>query len=87
MAVQQQQCHRFADDIAAADDDGARSGDRNALALEQLDHARRRARDERRAILYELPHVQRVEPVDVLVGPEHIEHSALGVGPHGVRQR
>ena len=46
VAVQQQQRHRLADDVAAADDDGARAGDRHVRSLEQFDHARRRARNE-----------------------------------------
>ena len=49
VALQQQHRHRLADDLAAADDDGARAGDRRCLlAVEQLDHARRRARREMR---------------------------------------
>ena len=46
--VQQQQRHRLPDDVAAADDDGARAGDRDPRPFEQFDDARRRARDERR---------------------------------------
>ena len=39
VTMQQQQRHRLADDVAAADDDGVTSGDRDALAIEQLDDA------------------------------------------------
>ena len=43
MPVQQQQRHRLADDVAAADDDRASSRDGDAGSVEQLDDARRRA--------------------------------------------
>ncbi len=51
VAVQQQQRHRLADDVAAADDDGVRAGDRDALALEHLDDAGRRAGDQLGTVL------------------------------------
>ncbi len=44
VAVQQQQRHRLADDVAAADDDRPRARDGDAGAVEQFDDARRRAR-------------------------------------------
>ena len=59
IAMQQQQRHRLADDLAAADHDGMTPGDRNLLALEQLDDAGRRARDEDRALLHEQADVHR----------------------------
>src|SRR5262245_35361602 len=34
MPMQQQQCHRFANDVAATDDDGAGARDRNARSIE-----------------------------------------------------
>ena len=87
VAMQQEQCHRFADDIAPAEHRGARAGDRHVRSLEQLDDARRRARDERRPVLHEIPDVDGMKPVDVLRGIERIEHASLGVGAHRLRQR
>ena len=85
--VQQQQRHRLADDVAPADHHGARAGDRNIRSLEQLDDARWRAGDERRAILHQPAHVQRMKPVDVLAGIQGIEHAAFGIRAHRLRQR
>ena len=55
--------------------------------LEQLDDAGRRARREGAAILDELPDVDRMEAVDVLLRIERVEHPPLGVGAHRVGQR
>ena len=54
--------------------------------LEQLDHARRRAGDERRPVLDEQPDVDRMESVDVLVRPHDIEHPPFGVRSHRLGQ-
>ncbi len=85
--VQQQQRHRLADDVAAADDDGAHAGHRNLRSLEQLDDARRRAGDKARTILDQPADVQRVKAVDVLVWQQRVEHPPLGVSAHRGRQR
>ena len=48
--VEKQQGGRFADDIAAADHDGAPAGDRNAAAFEDFDQSGGRARDQSRLL-------------------------------------
>ena len=87
VAMQQQERHRLADDVAAADDDGARPGDRNVRPLEDFDDAGRRAGDEAGAILHKIADINRMEPVDVLVGAHDIEDSSFGVRAHRGRQR
>ena len=62
-------------------------GERDLLALEQLDAAKRRAGDERRPFLHQPADVLRVKPVDVLGGIDRIEHSLLGPAAHPRRQR
>ena len=68
VAMQQQQRHRLADDVAAPDHDGAGAGDRNPRSLQQLDDAGRRARHEVRAILHEPADVDRMKPSTSLSG-------------------
>ena len=80
--MQQQQRHRLADDVAAADDDGARAGDGHAILLEQLDHAGRRAGDQPLAVLHETPDVLRREAIDVLGRVDGLEDAPRGVAAH-----
>jgi hypothetical protein len=72
---------------ASADDNRPGTGDRNAAAFQDLDHAGRRARHQRRAILHQVADVRRVKAVDVLVGADDVEHAPFGVVAHGIRQR
>ena len=54
---------------------------------QQLDDAQRGARDEPRSILHEQSDVGGMEPINVLVGPDRVEHLPLGVRPHRLGQR
>ena len=85
--MQQQQRHRFADDVAPADDDRVLPGERDPLALEQLDAAERRARHERRPFLDQPADIFRMKPVDVLCGIDGVEHALLRTRPHRRGQR
>src|SRR5512138_561028 len=87
IAVQQQQRHRFADDIAASDDNGVPAGNRDLLSIEQLDDARGRAGDQNRAFLHEHSDVDRRQSVDVLLWRDGIEDALVGPGTHRLRQR
>ena len=87
MAVQQQERHRLADDVAPADHDGASARNRNLRSVEKLNHAGRRARHERGAVLHQASDVDRVKPVHVFGGIQRVEDALLGVRAHGRRQR
>ena len=58
--------HRLADDLAAADDDGAAPLQLDPVLGEQLHDPGRRRRHERRVAEVELAGADRVEAVDVL---------------------
>ena len=66
VAMQQQERHRLADDVAASQDHRPLPGDLNLLALEHLDDAGRRARHELRPVLHQQPDALGGKPVDVL---------------------
>src|SRR5690606_7712599 len=75
-AVQQQHGYRLADDVGLADDD-------NVLALQvihnrikQLDHAERGAGHDTAGAGVQTAHVYRVEPVNVLVRADGLQHFA-----------
>ena len=74
VAMQQQQRHRLADDIAAADDDRVLACDGDPGTLEQLDYAGWRARRQRRPVLHEQARIHRRETVDVLCRIDDVEH-------------
>ena len=71
---QQQVRHRLADDLTAADDDGATPLELDAVLGEQLHAPRRRGGNERGVPEIELAGAHRVEAVDVLRG----RHEARG---------
>ena len=85
--MQQQKRHRFADDVAASDDHRPLSADFDPGPLQQLDDAQRGARDEPGSILHEQPDVDGMEPINILVRPDRVEHLPFGVRPHRFRQR
>src|SRR5262245_22095604 len=87
IAVQEQQRHRLADDVTASDDDSVPAGNRNLFPIEQLDNPRRRAGDENRSLLHQATHVDRRQPVYVLLRRDRIEYALLGPGAHRLRQR
>src|SRR5712691_9225211 len=87
VAMQEQQRHRLADDVAASNHDRVTSADWNLLAVEQLDDAGRCARHEHRAFLHEETDIDRRQPVDILPGRNRIEHALLGIGAHRFGQR
>jgi hypothetical protein len=84
VGVQQQQRHRLADDLAAAQHHRPAARELDLVALQQLHDPRRRAGHEARALLDQQAHVRRMEAVDVLVRAHVVEH-ALRV--HLLRQR
>ena len=59
--LEQEHCHRFADDVAAADDDGRFACDLDAGAFQNLDHARRSTRRQGLAALHQTTGVYRVK--------------------------
>ena len=65
-SVEQQVRDRLADDLAAADDDGAAALQLDLVLVEQLHDPGRRRRHERRVPEIELAGADRVEAVDVL---------------------
>src|SRR6476659_11302385 len=75
--VQQQSSHRFANDIAAADDQSIYSGDLDAGPLQYLDNARRGARSESGIALHQASGVDRVKAVHVLRRIDPLENSSL----------
>src|SRR3954467_3788507 len=82
MAVQQQERHRLADDVASSDDDGAAPRNGDAGPFEELDDTRGCTGYEMRAILHEPANVDRMESVNVLVRTDRIEYLAFRVRPH-----
>ena len=87
VALQQQHRHGLADDLAPADDDRVAPRDRDAGSIEDLDDAGGRARLQVRAPLHQLADVHRVEPVDVLVRIDRVEHALRGPLPDRGGQR
>ena len=67
VARQQQRRDGFADEIRAADDDHLGALDRNLVAVEQLDHAERRAWSQPRCPLTEPARADRRQSIDVLL--------------------
>ena len=65
--MHEQRGHRFADDLAATDDDGVLPRDLDTGAIEHLHDAGGRCRYEPGPVLYQQADVLRVEPIDVLV--------------------
>ncbi len=65
--VEQQQSHRLAHDIAAADDHGVTSGDWNIVAAQHFQDAHRRAGARSRDVFDERADVQGMETVDIFV--------------------
>src|SRR4051812_21742053 len=87
VAMQQQHRHRLAHDVTAADHHGVTAGDRNVLAIEQLDYSGRRARDEHGALLHQESDVDRRQAVDVLLRLDRVKYTLLGLGAHSSGQR
>ena len=73
---EQQVRHRLADDLAAADDDGATALELDAVLVEQLHASRGRGRNERRVSEIELAGAHRMEAVDVLRRRDEARRSA-----------
>ena len=59
--------HRFADDVASADDDRVFSDNFYARTLQDFDNSGGRARDERIASLRQISDIDRVKTVNVLL--------------------
>src|SRR5689334_24120511 len=87
IALEQQHRHRFADDLASANDHRVRAGDTNRAAFEYLDYPGRRARHEMRTSLHELSDIDRVKPVDIFRRIDGIKHLLCGPLPHRRWQR
>ena len=87
VAVQQQERHRLADDVAAAEHHRPLARDLNLLALEHLDHARRRARHQLRPVLHQQADALGGKAVHVLAHGDGVEHLLRRARPHGLRQR
>ena len=77
VGVQEQHRERPPDDQAPADDDGARSGDRDPVLAEQPHHATGRSTDECLPAEEELSAVERMQAVDVLHRIERAHHPGL----------
>src|SRR6476660_4291301 len=73
VAMQEKECHRLPNDVAAPDDDGMRTGNLDSRSFQQLDDSRRRAGCQRRAALHQPPDVDRMKAVDVLRGIDGVE--------------
>src|SRR5215204_5212608 len=69
--------HRFADNVAAPDDDGVFARDWNIRTLQNLDNSGGRARDERFLPLRKLADIDRMKTVNVLFGIYRFENLAL----------
>ena len=69
--------HRLADDVAAADDDGALTVNRDAGELEHAQAAERRAGHESRLSRHEAANVDGMETVDVLLWADALEDLRL----------
>jgi hypothetical protein len=82
ISMQQQHGHRLADNVAPADDDGGLALHGDALALEQLDAAKRRARDQCGTFLHQQPDVLRMKAVDILQRVNRVEHPLLRLFTH-----
>ncbi len=82
--LEQKHRYRFADNVAAAQDDGVLSGDRQFAALQNLDHAGRGARDERRLSRLQLAHVDGMKAVHIFGRADRFEQQ---FGVHLRRQR
>jgi hypothetical protein len=84
--LQQQQRHRLADDVAAADHDRLGAGELDARALEQVDDSIGRAGLEALRADDQPADVDRVEAVDVLVGVDRGDDLVLvgGSGSCGI---
>ena len=83
--VQQQDRHGLAHNVAAAHDDGVLTGDGNVAALENLDHARRRAGRERRAAGKQAARIDGMKSVHVFRRIDRIQQT-LGVDVRGQRK-
>ena len=69
--------HRLADDVAAADDDGALAINRDASELEHAQAAKRRARHEAGLARHETADIDGMEAVDVLLRADALEDLRL----------
>ena len=83
VALHEQQRHRFADDVAAADDYRVLAVHLDALVIEQAHHAQRRARHKGRPPGDKEPNVDRMKPVDILFRGNRLGHP---VGRNSARQ-
>ena len=75
--AEQEMEHRLADDVAAADDDGALTVNRDAGELEHAQTAERRAGHESRLSRHEAADVDGMEAVDVLLWADALEDLRL----------
>ena len=82
--AEQQLRHRFADDVGAAEHEGAQPLQRAQPVLQHRQAAARRARRQRLAAGRQPAGVDDVEAVDILVRVDGVEHGGLG---DAVRQR
>ena len=87
IALEEQQRHRLADDLAPPDHDRVLASDGDTLAIEKLHHTGRRARRQRRPSLQQTARIERVETVHVLGRINRVEDVLLRVLPHRRRER
>ena len=78
LLVQQQLRHRLADDVGAADDDGALAREIAEAVLQQHEAAERRARHQALAAGREPPGIDDMEAVDILGRIDGVE-DRLGI--------
>ena len=76
--MEQEHGHRFTDDVAAPDDDGVLTGDRNVVTPENLNDAVGRAGAQAGASGREQADVERMETVDIFFGRDG-EQDALRI--------
>ena len=77
VAVQQQHCHRLADDVGASDDDALLALRVDAVLVQNLHDARRRARLEVKIADHDLADVDRMERIDILARIDRVDDSLL----------
>jgi hypothetical protein len=68
--LEQQQRHRLADDVAAADDNRALAGEHDTVATQQLHAAGRCVRKQAGLALSQQPSAHRVNAIDILARVE-----------------
>src|SRR5437868_13002253 len=77
VALQEKLRHGTPDDLAASDDAGVCTANRNRVALKQFDDTDRRAWRERLFSQREATDVDRIEPVNILRRINRLNHTSL----------